>query len=252
MSTAIIKTDSSTSLALELTATTPAEMRQSQGALIDWCDRKMTAVQAEAAELAENLAIAIKRKWKSTTLKKHHALAEKRVTFYGKIKAALQAGYCIVPNFQISLFAVRTDREKPARAYTVSGYYNEPTGHFAQEHAKQLEVGQGEYQNPNVPQQFEHTETKKDQNGNDRRFYGLWSEDFDEIEFPLNMAKPAIMEATGQAMAEKIFDELGVLPDPRRKADPVILGTIIDPRSTTYNKRVVSFVVAWHLNVRDL
>lgn len=67
------------------------------------------------------------------------------------------------------------------------------------------------------------------------------------------MAKPQIMEATGQAMAAKIFDELGILPDPKPKKDPMIIGTIIDPRGVYgRERRRVSFIIAWHLNVRDL
>ena len=98
---------------LELTATTPVEMQQAQAALIEWCGRKIAAMKHDAAELAENLAIAIRNKWKSSTLKRHADLAVKRVTFYEKIKAALEAGYCIVPHFPVTIFAIRTGRDTP-------------------------------------------------------------------------------------------------------------------------------------------
>jgi hypothetical protein len=234
---------------LELTATTPVEMQEAQTHLIQWCEQKIVQMKHDAAELAENVAIAIKRKWKSATLKRHAELASKRVTFYEKIKAALEAGYCIVPNFPVTVFAIRTSREKPLRKLYIGTYKH--SGNFTQE-AQTLPSGEGEYKDPN-PYVQTYSNEKKDSKGNAVTEYQKCATKFDDVEFPINMAKPRIMEATGRAMALKLFDEMGILPDPHPKKDPIIVGRIIDPRPTGYGPRkTITFIVAWHLNVRDI
>lgn len=237
------------SLELEVSATTPLEMSQAQDDLISWCARKIEVMKQEAAELAENLAIAIKNKWKTDTLRRHAALATKRVTFYEKIKAALESGYCIVPNFPINLFAIRTDREKPIQKLYVGSYRHD--GSFTQD-AKMLPIGEGEYKDPNP---IVETDTRKIiENGKEATQYTKWACDFvEEITFPIQMAKPAIMEATSRAMQLKIFDQLGILLPHAAKADPLIVGEILDPRQVGWGVRKrVAFIIAWHLNVRDL
>lgn len=240
---------STTGMELEVSATTPLEMSQAQDSLIAWCSRKIEAIKQEAEELAENLAIAIKNKWKTDILRRHSALAAKRVTFYEKIKAALEAGYCIVPNFPITLFAIRTDREKPVEKVYVGTYKH--SGNFIQD-AKMLPVGEGEYKNP-IP--FVQTDVRKTiESGKEVSQYTKWASDFDdEITFPIQMAKPSIMEATSRAMQLKVFDQLGILLPQAAKADPLIVGEIIDPRPYKWSPRKrISFIIAWCLNVRDL
>jgi len=239
-----------TGMELEVSATTPLEMSQAQDSLIAWCERKVASMKHEAAELAENLAIAIKNKWKTDTLRRHSALATKRVTFYEKIKAALEAGYCIVPNFPITLFAIRTEREKPLKKVWYGTYQS--GGNFAQE-PNLLPIGEGEYKDPTP---FVATDSKKgtDQSGREVTKYTKWATEFDdEITFPIQMAKPAIMEATSRAMQLKVFDQLGILLPQAAKADPLIVGEILDPRPVGWGRRKrICFIIAWHLNVRDL
>lgn len=236
-------------LGLELTATTPVEMQSCQTALIGWCEKKIAALQHDAAELAENLRIAIKNKWKASTLKRHAEIATQRVTFYEKIKAALQAGYCIVPNFPVTVFAIRTERDKPLKKLYV-GIWKQGGNHTQK--AQLLPTGEGDYKDPN-PLVTTYEDREDDGKGGKKTTYQVEATNFDQVDFPINMAKPEIMEATSRAMALKIFDELGVLPDPHPKKDPLIVGRILDPRPVGYGQRkFVSFIVAWHLNVRDL
>lgn len=236
---------------LELTATTPLEMSEANGALIAWCDSKIVAMQREASELAENLAIAIKSKWKTDTLRKHAGLALKRVTFYEKLKAALEAGYYIVPNFPINLFAIRTARETPlAKTYIATW---KSGGDFIQT-PNLLPVGEGHYKDP-VPYVHESESKEVDpKTGKEVTKYMKWASAFDEeITFPIEMAKPSIMEAVSRAMALKIFDQLGILLPSAAKADPLIVGEILDPRPASRRARKrIAFIIAWHLNVREL
>jgi hypothetical protein len=51
-------------------------------------------------------------------------------------------------------------------------------------------------------------------------------------------------------MALKIFDQIGIVD--ASVGDPMILAQMIDPRPPVYARRLVSFLIAWHLNTRDL
>lgn len=66
------------------------------------------------------------------------------------------------------------------------------------------------------------------------------------------MAKPHIMCAVERAMALKIFDDIGILPDPSpKKKDPIIVGRIYD-NPTTYHRVPLTFMISWHLDTRAL
>ena len=234
-----------TEIDAEFSAQTPAEMIAANEAMIRWCERKIAMMEHEAAELAGAADHAVKRKWKSYTLKRHAAIAAKRVEFYKKIKAAVEAGYYIVPNFPVTLFAIRTDRKKPAAMAKIGQKW---VPNLTQE-AKMLPQGKGEYQNPvpivrQSPERTEGSGTVRD----------YWADSWDEMEFPMNMAKLHIMEATTRAMELKVFDELGMLPaDHKRHPDPILVGHIIDPRPVGYGPRkYVTFMIAWHLDTSTL
>ena len=236
---------------LQVSATTPMEMAQAQSSLIGWCEKKIAAMRRDAAELSEALAHAIRSKWKISTLKRHAELAAKRVTFYEKLKAALDAGYCIVPNFPITLFAIRTERETPLRKVYV-GNYSKPAVHFQQD-PQLLPAGEGEYKDPNPLVHSEHETTKDNDGASVTKYFEEATGWTEALEFPIQMAKPQIMEVTSRAMALKVFDQFGVLLPQAAKADPLIIGEIIDPRPQGYNfKKRVAFIIAWHLDTADL
>jgi len=229
----------------DLSALTPVEMLQCQTTLIEWCKRKIAVTCTERDELEGAYKHAVAHKWKSGTLKRHWELAAKRVEYYKKMLTALEAGYYIVPNFPVTLFAIRTDRKKPARIIRTESY----VPNLSQD-ARTLPVGKGEYKNP-VPT-LRQSEQFKDQHGRTVRNY--WADKWDELEFPANMAKLHIMEATTKAMQLKVFDELGMLPaDRQRHPDPILVGHIIDPRPVGYGPpKYITFMIAWHLDTRTL
>lgn len=230
----------------EVSAETPVEMKAAQINLITWCECKIAAMVQEHGELAAATAHAIGRKWSAKTLKRHTAIAEKRVQFYQKIKAALEAGYVIVPNFPVAIFAVRTEKDKPVKLVSTSQW-----DRFEQK-AETLPIGAGEYQNP-LPVIYESGEYFVKKEGQpDKKMHDYWAERWADFEFPVNMSRVKVMEASSRAMALKLFDDLGVLPDSRRTPDPVIFGRLLDPRSTRYHQRIVSFMIAWHLDTRTL
>src|SRR5207245_2577264 len=127
---------------------------------------------------------AVKQKWANGALKRQSEKAKKRLTFYEKVLAALSAGYIIVPNFPVTAFAIRTDKNKPLKMLTTERYQSNeqiPSG---------LVAGEGEYKNP-FPLMFEMTIEPATQAKSAVKNY--WSEAWKDFEFPLTMAKPRIM-----------------------------------------------------------
>lgn len=228
---------------IEVTAQNPDEFAAANGALLQWCIHKIELMKQEAASLTNAYKEAVAKKWKHSTLKQHAALAEKRVTFYEKIKGALKHGYVIVPNFPVTLFAIRTDKKKPLKLIDNSRYSNKS------QEADALPPQEGEYKNP-FPVIFQR-DIPTDKNPNAKMY---WAEKWDEsIDFPISMARAHIMEAVNRAMAIKIFDDFGIFPE-AAKQDPIIVARIRDPRPFGWrnNRHYVSFIIAWHLDTRTI
>jgi hypothetical protein len=237
---------------IEVIAETPQEMQESNRALIAWCDSKIKALRVDHIELDASYKAAVEHKWKSSTLKRHADLAKKRIEFYRKIKTALEHGYYIVPTFPVRVFAVRTDKDKPLALVSTSSWNNPPD---KEQKPRPLPEGDGDYQNPfpEVWQTDLTDELPPEKKAKGDHLYQFYAKSFRELDFPLNMARPRIMEATNRAMALKLFDDFGVLPSPYRKADPMIIARIKDPRPRGYGEgRSVSFVIAWSLNTNTL
>ena len=225
-----------------LVALTPAELVPAQRALSDWCTNKIKALEAEFTDLAEHQQIAAANGWKLRGLTNSLNRTAKRVTYYEKIKAAVDAGYLVVPNMPVEVFAVRVNREKQPERTTNSKW----SRHISAE-AQVLPQGQGRYVDDQVfteDRSYEHTtpEGKKES-------VSLYvSGAYDEVDFPVRVAAPVVLDATGKAMALKLFDEMGMVVNTGSR-DPIIVGRILDPRG---NDRCATFFVAWWLNTKDL
>lgn len=225
---------------LELTAMQPDEIAQAQISLIDWAKHKISELEAEAVELGEAHKRMVTVKWKPDAIKRMWDKCLKRVEFYKKMISALEHGFIIIPNFPVKVFAIRTDRKKPLKLLSTNSWDSweqKPEG---------LSEGEGEYQNP-FPQQFERETSTPDK----PNLTTYWAEHWKELEFPITMGKPRIIEAVNRAMALKLFDDFGIMPE-RKKEDPIIVARLKDPRGSKYNPRWITFMVAWHLDTRDL
>lgn len=221
---------------IELTATIPLEMVNAQQKLITWCDMKLGALRADSTELLEATEHAKKMKWKSGTLQRQYEKSLKRVSYYAKIKAALLEGFYIVPNFPIQMFAIKTKLANP-KHQTLSYWADHEQG------AQELTIGSGDYQNP-IPLVKRNVSNNA---GKEEKY--SYPASWDAFEFPITMAKPNIMQATTRAMALKIFDRIGIMPDIRDR-DPVIIGQIIQKQGCS--TKITSFMIAWHLNTNVL
>ncbi len=232
---------------LQLIAETPEEMQIAQSSMKQWCASKIAIMESDAQEIVDSVRVAEKNGWHTVVLKRQLKLAEKRIAFYQKIQCAVDAGYCIVPNFPVQIFAIRTTKALPERGTTTW------PDDFPQS-SDNPPLGIGEYKDSIPMQDSEKVFTHRDDKGVAQYKTVHFATEFDdEIDFPISVAKPLIMSSTARAMGLKCFDEIGVLPNRRViKQDPLVIGRIKDPRSTKYNERWVSFLIAWYIDTSVL
>ena len=231
---------------LHVVAKNPAEMERANKELIGWISQKIEREFAEAKDANENYQVAKKAKWRSAPwlrrTKKHKA----KIIFYQKLRSALKAGYYIVPPFPVDIFAVRTDRKKP-RGREVTPYAHN-SGTALEQKPRQLPEGEGRY----VAQEAENWRkdlSYKDSEGKNITQYEHFAKGFQEIDFPFKMAKPETLTATAQAMALKLFDQIGVLPKYMRRGDPIVVGQICHPE---LSREPMTFFISWWLDTGDL
>jgi len=230
----------------------PQQMQASQQQLIAWFQERLASTQHELAEAEANLEQAKQRKWATTGWKRQVNLARGRVVFNEKAIAALEAGYCIVPDFPTEVFAIRTSRAKPTRNARTTPWGRPPNP----QQADLSPLGEGEYKSPhtfNMEDRQETEETLASGGTRKKTEVTVWADSYDVPDFPLKTVTPHILDATGKAMALKIFDEMGVLPARRQRArggDPIVTGRISRREGT--RDIGLTFLIAWWIDTRDL
>lgn len=233
---------------LVVVARNASEMQLAQTQLVEWADSKL-ADENEAFTLAkENYEIAKKNKWRTVGLRTALRKAEERVSYYTKIKAALEAGYVIVPNFNIDIFAIRTTKTRPKQE---SRLYNASPDRFENQ-TNRPALGKGEYVDP-WPAVSHESWKEKNAEGKLVHREATTVEGWQEgIDFPFKLARPQVLDDTAKAMALKIFDRIGVTPHRTvRKRDPMVIGEIVFKQGT-YQERVMSFLITWWVDTSDL
>lgn len=235
---------------IRLVAADPAAMAESQRQLVEWSGRKRDECEASAKELRENLETAKRNKWKTTTIANALRREEQRVTFYDKLCAAVAAGFHIIPNFGGEVFAIRTERSASGSA-TSTCSASSALQRLPDQSAQALPVGYGEYRS-DVPVGQTYVAGREGAPGKEVTRYNAYVTDFAEIDFPFSLARPEVLNATQQAMALKIFDELAALPA-TRKADPMVVGRIKKPWMKSWQaNNHVTFLVIWFLDTNVL
>lgn len=225
---------------LALVALTPADMPEQQAKLAAWCDRKIANLERELGHWTALMEEAAAGGFKHASYSNGANRTTKRITYYEKIKAAVEGGYLIVPNMPTTTFAVRVKRAKPPRKE--HGYDGIPAA------AELLPAGEGRYVDDTV---FTESETypAKDYAGKDVERTRYFSTDFDdEVDFPLQGVMPIVLRATRRAMALKLFDQLGVVRNDGGR-DPIVVGQLLDPAG---NRKLTTFFIAWWLNTATL
>lgn len=251
-----------------LVATDPVEMQAAQGDLKAWLEGRLTVLERDIIEANAALNEARKNGWATNALTSARNRAVDEETFYNKILAAVEAGYTMIPDFPIEVFAVRRGEEPKAQSQTFIGPLNASNTHLSHPiPSDSAPVGIGDYRNP-LPATWDVTRENKLATPENKqpRYYTTvtrYSHPAAPISFPSKSARSPVMRATAKAMKEKTFDQLGVcLPTTAvaggrqvqrgaRAGDPLIIGQIVGKR-VGGRQKVASFIIAWYLNLNDL
>ena len=235
---------------LSLVALTPQEIAPAQAQLASWCTAKMRALGKEYAELQANLRVAKRNRWSRGGLINAVGRTKKRISYYQKMKLAVQHGYLIVPNFDIDVIAVRVERDRPP---ALRDSY--PSFKVTNANPELLPAGQGRYVDEAVRFIDYRSAVDDPKRPGQKKTVGdvIVNNYNEEVDFPVIGIKPQILEAAEHAMALRIFDRIGIVKGGKR-SDPLLIGQLIDPRSLYIrtSPTVVSFFIAWWLNTEAL
>jgi len=232
----------------QLVATDRNALQAAHLKMIEWAKAKIEQTELDVDIEETNHKIALENGWVVAPFERRLSRLARQRTFYTKILQAVEAGYAIVPNFQMNIFAVRTTAQAPRQGVREGSAWQNRNAF--EQHAQRLPAGEGVYRNP-VPDVYQDRKTEKTPTGDVTKYTSWPGEEFNDLAFPLALAKPALMSATGEAMARKIFDEIGVAVDtwsPTRgggRADPIILGRLLNPRR---GRPAISFFVGWYFD----
>ncbi len=228
---------------INVVALTPAQMVPAQAELIGWCDKKVQSLSDELDELELHQKLAVANGWKTSVVVSNLNRTARRITYYQKMQAALRAGYLLVPNMPVDVLAVRVKRARPKTA--TAGYSHSRAFDAT---AELLPAGEGRYVDDRVYTEPE-TYQKNDRDGNLQTNTRYVSTDFDdEVDFPVALTKPIVLQAAGRAMALKVFDRIGRVQNGGGR-DPILVGQLLDPRR---GGRMASFFLAWWVDTSTL
>jgi hypothetical protein len=229
---------------LHLVALDRPQLEAAHAKMIAWAKARIEKVDVDLQVEEGARDAAIEHKFVAAPFDRRIKALVRSRTFYEKILAAVEAGFVIVPNFAMNVFAIRTKAAKPRS--TTSTWNHERF----QQSAQQLPQGEGEYRNP-LPVVYQRPETRDDGKGGTKSVMVYNPEEFrDDVEFPIALARPELMSRTGQAMALKLFDEIGVAVDSGSRVgggrgDPIVIGRLLNPRP---NAPALSFFIGWYFD----
>jgi len=233
-------------------AVNATEMKAANEGIKTFLRNKLAAVQCEIDEAQAALDSATKHKWKTSTFKNIMLRRKQEHLYYSKLLAACEAGFTIIPNMEVDVFAIRVKRDKPAHKVVQNirtSSYSDPW--INDESEQRLPVGEGRYESPTQTVEVDKSEGVNAKG--EKTFVTTWIPDgFAQLDFPLSVAHPVVMDATARAMAMKIFDRIAVVPKTRSagRGDPIVVGQIT--RKHGYTTKTASFLIAWYLDPRTL
>jgi hypothetical protein len=226
---------------IHVAALSPAEMVPAQHALIAWCNRKIQALRDEGDELDLHQKLAVENGWKTSVVTANLNRNQRRIVYYQKVQDALKAGYLLVPNMPVDVLAVRVKRAKQPEEVR-----DHKWGRFDARPEAHLPSGEGRYVDDQVNYRDESYTEKID--GQQKHVSRYVTDAYDEVDFPIQLTKPVVLDAAARAMALKIFDRIGRVQNGGGR-DPILVGQLLDPRG---NGRMTTFFIAWWVDTRDL
>lgn len=262
----IVSENLSTIPETHLTALNPAEMQAAQSNLKAWLEQKLSVLERDILEANAALNEARRNGWATAALTSARNRAVDDETFYNKVLMAVEAGHTIIPEFPLSIFAVRTSSRDRQEQLMYRGHIDirqTPLNRPIQTDCSP--AGSGEYRNPEPNIQAWGGPKQKDNSGEYFPYFvRRTGYSAGPISFPAQTARSPIMQATAEAMKDKVFDQFGVCfpvfatqgarqvqTNVARPGDPLVIGQVVHKRVGSRQK-CVSFIIAWHLNLNDL
>lgn len=231
-------------------ALTPDELPGAQAHLVTWCDQQIATLTRELADLEEHRLIAVSNGWKLQSIPTQIQRANSRVRYYKKVKAALLAGYLVVPNMPVDVLAVRVRAGRsPGEGALGTSTYRWET---FRTRAHVLDVGEGEYVDEQVGRTKEVARIPDGKGGIKEETTYSSAPHYDAPDFPVRLVKPVVLQRAQQAMALRIFDEIGMVRQDSQTGgrDPIMVGRVRSDNGR--QPRVATFFLAWWLNPADL
>jgi len=190
-----------------LVATTSQGMQEAKVGMTSWLSSRISEEESLISDINENIEIARKSKWRLAPFKSSLSRAERKLMWYQKVKEAIDQGFTLVPNFPCSVIAIRTCADGPKAKSTDCENW---TDNVKDEVCEQLPMGQGKYVSPE--QRINNSSYQIEQNGKVVKHYIQEAMELNDPSFPFIIAKPALLNATQEAMALRLFDEIAVFP----------------------------------------
>jgi hypothetical protein len=238
----------------QLVALSPHDLPAASAEILQWCQGQIIVLSQELREARENLRETKRRMlgspkaWQSVVKR-----TVMRMIYYAKIKAAVRAGYLVIPSFPAEIMAVRVGDAAPRRM--VGSYPSQVNQVMAD---LTLPPGLGRYVDETKPHEDRSYTLPATPQYPGEHVARYVTRSYDEhVDFPVHLVKPIVLEATERAMSLRIFDRIGVVHGKtasRRqiKADPIVVGQIMDGARTYPRDHVISFFIAWWFDPRTL
>jgi hypothetical protein len=234
-------------------ASTLEQMNLAQKKLQNWATAKIQRIDVDIKAAEDNLDIAKKRKWASKPFEAIVTKAKKQKQFYEKVHAALKAGYTIIPDMDMDIFAIRTTAKNPKKLWADrKNSYRSDMPFIPDQESNNPALSEGRFVSPKALIESD-VHMDKDKEGKPVYVTEAWASEFKEnIDFPFKLAKPEVLNATAKALSEKFFDVLGAAPSQRSatKGDPMVIGRIFTKNGHTI--KGISFLVSWFIDSKDL
>lgn len=235
---------------VHLVARNPQQMEAARGNLEEWLKRKIEGIDRDIIDFNRSINQARSVNWNYASLERLRNKAVADQEFYAKILLAVEAGYTIVPDFPVDLFAIRVTRNTTRAKQRGSNHsIHHASSMLADETADVQRAGEGRYESPKQTYGG-GTYQETDAGGKEIAKHFAFADGFADIVFPVRAARFEVMNATVEAMALKVFDQIGICP-PQPQADPLIIGQILS-KKRGYTQKRVNFLIAWHLNLNEL
>lgn len=226
---------------VHLVARNAEEMSAAKGKLHIWFTQKLAYTEA--------IEKATKQRWNRSALKRALKTQLAQQMFYEKCLCAVDAGYAIVPDFPIDVFAIRIAR---AEATPYHFHQNWQVPEIPNQEPDDLPIGEGRYVSEKAGSYTFQQEHKKPDGSTEKRWHRKTEfHALRDVAFPMQVARVGLLDAAASAMQLKVFDQIGMCP-PRKvkKPDPMIVGQVIMKDGT--KTRTLSFLLGWTLNMEEL